>query len=356
MKDGHYMKCASLVFLTLQNVVVVLMSRYVRSRPGDMFIASTAVTMSEVVKFIVCVGLVWLVEEKGSIRGFFSNIHTNLLTDWRDNLLIGVPGVIYAVQNNLVYIAVSHLNPSVFQVTYQMKVFTTVIFFRLILHRVLTFKHWIALSLLFVGVITAQIDPQNIAKTPVAGEPDQIPIYGFICVFVACFLSGFSGVFFELMLKSTQKTIVLRNIQLSIYGIVASIAQAFIQENKVIVEHGFFFGYDMSVWFVILLQSLGGLLVAAAVRYADNVLKTFATSVAIVLTLVASVLIFNTPLTIHLVLGNILVIGATAMYSMLPPPKQVAPIAPIIVDEDRRPLISNIDSATVRIPEKPTDS
>ncbi|VDL60640.1 unnamed protein product [Hymenolepis diminuta] len=354
------MKCASLVFLTLQNVVVVLMSRYVRSRPGDMFIASTAVTMSEVVKFIVCVGLVWLVEEKGSIRGFFSNIHTNLLTDWRDNLLIGVPGVIYAVQNNLVYIAVSHLNPSVFQCAFgglkDMAIFTTVIFFRLILHRVLTFKHWIALSLLFVGVITAQIDPQNIAKTPVAGEPDQIPIYGFICVFVACFLSGFSGVFFELMLKSTQKTIVLRNIQLSIYGIVASIAQAFIQENKVIVEHGFFFGYDMSVWFVILLQSLGGLLVAAAVRYADNVLKTFATSVAIVLTLVASVLIFNTPLTIHLVLGNILVIGATAMYSMLPPPKQVAPIAPIIVDEDRRPLISNIDSATVRIPEKPTDS
>uniref|UniRef100_A0A158QH25 UDP-galactose translocator n=1 Tax=Rodentolepis nana TaxID=102285 RepID=A0A158QH25_RODNA len=354
---GHlrFLRYASLVFLTLQNVVVVLMSRYVRSQPGDMFIASTAVAMSEIVKFVVCLGLVWFMEEKGSIRGFLSNIRRNLLSDWRDNLLIGVPGVIYAIQNNLIYVAVSHLNPSVFQVTYQLKVFTTVIFFRLILHRVLTSKHWIALSLLFVGVIVAQVDPQNATVSSVNSRPDQSPVYGFICVIVACFLSGFSGVFFELVLKSTQKTIVLRNIQLSIYGIVASTAQAFIQEKSVIVEHGFFFGYNKYVWFVILLQSLGGLLVAAVVRYADNILKTFATSVAIVLTLVASVLLFNTALTMHLAFGNILVIGATVMYGMLPPPRQVAPIAPILVEEDRRPLITNDDSVVITIPEKPTD-
>lgn len=111
------MKYISLVFLTVQNVCVVLVSRYVRSRPGDMFIASTAVTMSEVVKFIVCLCLVWFVEEKGSIRGFASNIRTNLLSDWKDNMLIGIPGVIYAIQNNLLYVAVSHLNPSIFQVS-----------------------------------------------------------------------------------------------------------------------------------------------------------------------------------------------------------------------------------------------
>ncbi|KAM7541311.1 hypothetical protein Aperf_G00000038833 [Anoplocephala perfoliata] len=352
IKDEKFVKGASLVFLTLQNVVVVLMTRYVRSRPGDMFIASTAVTMSEVVKLIICVGLVLFAEEGGSIRGFFSNIRTNLLTDWKDNLLIGVPGVIYAIQNNLVYIAVSHLNPSIFQVTYQLKVFTTVLFFRIILHRVLTSKHCIALSLLFMGVVIAQVDPTNSPKSSNAGEPEQNPFLGFLCVLVASILSGFSGVFFELVLKSTKKTIILRNIQLSIYGIVASIIQAFIQEKTLILEQGFLFGYDRYVWIVILLQSLGGLLVAAAMRYADNILKTFATSVAIVLTLVASVMLFDTPLTIHLVIGNVLVIGATAMYGMLNPPKALKPLSPIL-EEDRRPLVDSSPAVSVKLPEEP---
>ncbi|KAH9287139.1 UDP-galactose translocator [Echinococcus granulosus] len=329
--NGKLMKYGSLAFLTLQNVLLVLLSRYVRARPGDMFISSTAVTMSEAVKLVVCVGLVWLVEEGGSVRGFASNLHTNLFCDWRDNLLICVPGVMYAIQNNLIYLAVSHLNPSVFQVTYQLKVFTTVLFFRVLLHRVLTSKHWIALSLLFVGVVTAQVDPGNSAKTLEGLE--QKPFFGLICVITACVLSGFSGVFFELVLKSTQKTIVMRNIQLAFCGIFASLAQAYFQEREVIFNHGFLFGYDGYVWAVILVQSVGGLLVAAVVRYADNILKTFATSVAIVLTLVASVLLFGTPLTVHLVVGNLLVIAATVLYGILPPPASLKSIG---VEEERR--------------------
>ncbi|KAL5111712.1 hypothetical protein TcWFU_003143 [Taenia crassiceps] len=329
--NGNLMKYGSLAFLTLQNVVLVLLSRYVRARPGDMFISSTAVTMSEVVKLAVCVLLVWLVEEGGSVRGFASNLHANLLIDWRDNLLICVPGTMYAVQNNLIYLAVSHLNASVFQVTYQLKVFTTVLFFRILLHRVLTPKHWIALSLLFVGVVTAQVDPGNSVKTQDGLE--QKPFFGLICVITACVFSGFSGVFFELVLKSTQKTIVMRNIQLSVCGILASLAQAYLQEWEVILNHGFLLGYDGYVWVVILVQSLGGLLVAAVVRYADNILKTFATSVAIALTLVASVLLFGTPLSVHLVVGNVLVITATVLYGFLPPPASVKPIGE---EEERR--------------------
>ncbi|VDM35028.1 unnamed protein product [Hydatigera taeniaeformis] len=340
------MKYGSLTFLTLQNVVLVLLSRFVRARPGDMFIPSTAVTMSEAVKLVVCMVLVWVIEEGGSARGFASNLHANLFVDWRDNLLICVPGVMYAIQNNLIYFGVSHLNPSVFQVTCQLKVFTTVLFFRVLLHRVLTPNHWIALSLLFFGVVTAQIDPSNNAKTLEGLE--QRPLFGLICVVTACVLSGFSGVFFELVLKSTQKTIVMRNIQLSICGIFASLAQAYLQDREVISIHGFLFGYDGYVWTVILVQSLGGLLVAAVVRYADNILKTFATSVAIVLTLVASVLLFGTPLTVHLLVGNVMVITATVFYGILPPPASVKSI-----DKEERRRGDVIGGAlTVVIPER----
>ena len=152
-------------------------------------------------------------------------------------------------------------------------------------------------------------------------------VFGQVCVFIACVLSGFSGVFFEALLKSTSKTVVIRNIQLSFYGIITGIIQAFVQDQKIIYTHGFFFGYDAWVWTVILIQALGGLIVAAVVRYADNILKTFATSVAIVLTLITSVLIFHTPLTVQLGIGNILVVVATVMYGLLPPPATVRPVA-----------------------------
>lgn len=46
--------------------------------------------------------------------------------------------------------------------------------------------------------------------------------------------------------------------------------------------------YNYAVWMAVLLNSLGGLVVAMVVKYADNVIKGFATSVSIVLTSLVS--------------------------------------------------------------------
>ncbi|VDL95653.1 unnamed protein product [Schistocephalus solidus] len=80
-----------------------------------MFISSTAVAMSELVKLLVCI-IVILAQEGFSLRGFIVNLHVNIISDFRDNILIGVPGILYAVQNNLLFLSVSHINASVFQV------------------------------------------------------------------------------------------------------------------------------------------------------------------------------------------------------------------------------------------------
>ncbi|VDN10350.1 unnamed protein product [Dibothriocephalus latus] len=301
------MKRAALVLLTLQNVSTVLLSRYIRSRPGDMFISSTAVAMSELVKLLVCL-IVILVQEGFSLRGFISNLRVNIFSDCRDNLLIGVPGILYAVQNNLLFLSVSHLNASVFQVTYQLKLFTTAIFFRILMKKILTLKHWGTLVLLFIGVVLAQADSASQRSHSATNSV------------VACTLSGFAGVFFELVLKSTKKTIIVRNIQLSVYGIATSLISVFIQDKVLVTERGFFFGYDGLVWLVIFIQSLGGLLVAAVVCYADNILKNFSTSVAIIMTLLLSVVFLHHSVTWFLVAGNIFVIGSTVLYNMLPPP------------------------------------
>ena len=55
-----------------------------------------------------------------------------------------------------------------------------------------------------------------------------------------------------------------------------------------IEEKGFFYGYDLFVWYLVALNACGGLIVAVVVKYADNILKGFACSMAIIITCILS--------------------------------------------------------------------
>lgn len=79
--------------------------------------------------------------------------------------------------------------------------------------------------------------------------------------------------------------------------------------------------YDWFVWYLVILQATGGLLVAMVVKYADNILKGFATSLAIVVACVASILFFDFQLSLQFSLGTMLVISSIFLYGYQPPTK-----------------------------------
>lgn len=83
-------------------------------------------------------------------------------------------------------------------------------------------------------------------------------------------------------------------------------------------KNGFFHGYDWAVWCAVILQSVGGLLVAVVVKYADNILKGFATSAAIVLSCIVSIYFFAFQLSIQFIVGATLVIVSVYMYGKFP--------------------------------------
>ena len=60
-----------------------------------------------------------------------------------------------------------------------------------------------------------------------------------------------------------------------------------------IMKDGFFRGYNSIVWAVIILQAGGGIVVAIVVKYADNVLKGFATSISVVLSCIVASFLFH---------------------------------------------------------------
>jgi UDP-sugar transporter A1/2/3 len=184
-----------------------------------------------------------------------------------------------------------------------------------LLKRSLHLNQWISLLILFIGVAIIQI--QNVKLTNKDGD-NKNAVFGLVCVVSACGLSGLASVYFEKILKNSPVSIWIRNIQLGIFGTFFALLTAFISDGKTIQEKGFFYGYNYVVWTSIFVQSFGGLLVAIVIKYADNILKGFATSIAILVSCVASVYLFNSEINYIFSLGTLLVVASTLLYSYTP--------------------------------------
>jgi UDP-sugar transporter A1/2/3 len=64
-------------------------------------------------------------------------------------------------------------------------------------------------------------------------------------------------------------------------------------DGKKVSSEGIFQGYNYMVWTIVFLSALGGLLIAAVITYADNIIKGFAMSLSIVLSTLISFLVLN---------------------------------------------------------------
>ena len=79
-----------------------------------MYITTTAVVFSESLKTLICLGVIFY--QKKNPADFFSYLYESLLVNWKDTLMLSVPSIVYMIQNNLQYVAVSNLEAAVFQV------------------------------------------------------------------------------------------------------------------------------------------------------------------------------------------------------------------------------------------------
>lgn len=188
-----------------------------------------------------------------------------------------------------------------------------------ILKRTLLKTQWSSLVTLIIGVVLVQL-AQSDDSTKVSSGVEQNRFLGFSAALFACMLSGFAGVYFEKILKGSDVTVWMRNVQLSLCSIPFGLLTCFISDGDIIKKQGFFFGYDGFIRYLIVLQAGGGLLVAVVVKYADNILKGFATSLAIVISCVASIYLFNFNLTLQFTIGAILVIFSIFLYGYTPKP------------------------------------
>ncbi|CAM1323041.1 SLC35A2 (predicted) [Pycnogonum litorale] len=326
VKSGHnsLFKYVSLLTLTVQNAAMALTMRHARTQSGDMFLASTAVIVTEIIKLICCTIVIFLNEER-SLSKAFSVVRQHTVGNCMDTLKVAVPSMIYYIQNNLLYVGVSHLDAATFQVTYQLKILTTAILSVIMLKKKLFSHQWISLVFLFGGVSLVQLLQINSGKMDNTATKQQ-PIIGLSAVIVACCLSGFAGVYFEKILKGSSVSVWIRNVQLSVIAIPFGLVGLLVSDFETVRDKGFFFGYNSLTWSIIMLQAMGGLLVAVVVKYSDNILKGFATSLAIIVSCVISIYLFDFQLSFQFVSGTSLVMVATFLYSYQRPAANATPL------------------------------
>ncbi|KAI0990453.1 hypothetical protein GJ496_001486 [Pomphorhynchus laevis] len=250
----------------------------------------------------------------GSCQGnYLFNFCTIRFAESPDSLLFLKLPLLYTIQNNLLFIALSNLNAVVYQMTYQFKILTTAMFTVLLLKRKLNRRKWISLVVLMIGVCCIQLN-----EVTTASKLNQTTnsLTGLLCVMIANFTSGFSGVYFEKMLKSNVSSIWMQNLFLACFSAAFGLMNCMIFDYREIAVFGFFRGYNYIVCLVILLQALGGLIVAVVIKYTDNIAKAFASSLSIIISAVVSYLLLNDlTLSLFFFVGSVLVLASTFYYN-----------------------------------------
>ncbi|KAJ1609461.1 nucleotide-sugar transporter [Cryptosporidium canis] len=315
-ESNEYMKYVALACLIIQTVAVIFfmrVSRIKKSEDDRLYFNSCAVVMSELLK-LICSLLIILYCNNFSISEFTKTLKFEVFNSIKSNILVGVPGLLYVVQNNLLFIALSNLSGAVYHVTYQLKILATAILSVLIMNKQLSKVRWLSLLLLTTGAVLVQTGKSGESGSGTGANDNFL---GVCSVLLACFTSGLAGVFLEKLLKDSKTSIWGRNVQLALYGTVFGLIGCFTgKEGLEIAQYGFFHGFNSLVWLVIFLQAVGGIIVAAVLKYADNILKCFGNSLSIIMSCILSWYLGDYSITGHFFVGSVLVIWSIFIYGL----------------------------------------
>ncbi|CAJ0585076.1 unnamed protein product, partial [Mesorhabditis spiculigera] len=312
-------KCYVIASMTVLWTGYTISVRYTRSTtiPEDLYASTTVVLCAEFIKTVITLAMIFR-EGNLSVSKFGTTLQKHYFGQPWELAKMSVPSVVYALQNNLDFVALSNLDAGVYQVTTQLKVVTTALFMMAFLGRKFSGKRWVAIFLLFVGVAFVQLDTIQQKSVVKAGNVENYFV-GIIAVLSTCFTAGFAGVYYEKMLKDGGSTpFWIRNLQMYSCGVIVT-ALGCLNEHGAIREKGFFYGYDEKVFIIVGLLSVGGIYISLVMKHLDNLYKSFASAVSVIFVVILSLFVFEgVYIGAYFVLGTAMVCFAILMYNSVP--------------------------------------
>jgi UDP-sugar transporter A1/2/3 len=305
-----------LILLAVQNCSKNLLMRYVM-KDSPAFLTSAAVLGSECIKLACSVCYILLIEKKS-----LASIFYYLKEDRRNTLLLAVPASAYNFQMSMEYVALANLNAAMFSVLVQSKLLFTATFAAVFLRKRLKYIQVISLVLLTAGVMLCNLSKMLNSSDSVLF--DAKTLRGITATLSIAVSSGFASVYTEKVIKGqgAKRTVsdkdfglAYTQVQLALMSILAIGVYALFSDFKVIVQYGLFHNFTPSAFLSVANSALGGLIVASVLKYADSVLKGYATAISVIFTGVLSMLLFGTQLNTIYFMGIINVVTAVLLYN-----------------------------------------
>ncbi|KAK4483514.1 hypothetical protein RD792_010711 [Penstemon davidsonii] len=329
-----YVVASVLTILTSSQGILTTLSQ---SNGGYKYDYATVPFLAEVFKLVVSCVMLW--------REYQKSPPPKMTTEWKSVRLYPIPSIIYLIHNNVQFATLTYVDTSTYQIMGNLKIVTTAILFRLFLKRKLSTLQWMAIVLLAIGTTTSQVKGCGEAS---CDSVFSSPIQGYMLE--AC------NAYLYITLK--EHFLTFR------FGSLFNMARLILDDFRSGFEKGPWWqrllnGYNITTWMVVLNLGSTGLLVSWLMKYADNIVKVsltsmliltvsrletvYSTSMAMLLTMVLSVFLFNFKPTLQLFLGIFVCMMSLHMYFAppsalvdLPLTTKTAPESIVEVSVDRK--------------------
>lgn len=220
----------------------------------------------------------------------------------RNNVLLAVPALLYAINNYLKFIMQLYFNPATVKMLSNLKVLVIAVLLKFIMKRRFSIIQWEALALLLIGISINQLRSIPEGTTSLA-LPVTTIAYIYTLIFVT--VPSMASVFNEYALKSQYDTsIYLQNLFLYGYGAIFNfLAILGIAIFKGPSSLDILEGHSKATMLLIVNNAAQGILSSFFFKYADTILKKYSSTVATIFTGIASALLFGHTLTVNFLLG-----------------------------------------------------
>lgn len=330
------MRMLVLVILCLQNSIFTVLRRYSQGVLREVYSKHEVLLVGEVIKIVFSA---WMISQNLPDD---TGLKTRLKYLVETSRKMAVLAMIYGAMNILSFVSLRNIGAGMFTIFAQCKILTTATCSAIILKRSYSWARWRALISLMMGVL--------LFSEPIWGNPANrqanaggSALVGTAAVLIEVTLSGFASIYFEKVIKTDplQLGIWERNFQLALGSFPVYLMFIFAEMGG---EAGVFGGWSFVAFLLSLLGAGGGLLVALSIKYGDSILKTLATTGAIILSSVLDHYLLGGPLTPVMMIAGVQVILAICNYTFdATPVEALQPEKPVVMMDANEKLLDDGD-------------
>ncbi|XP_058073398.1 CMP-sialic acid transporter 2-like isoform X2 [Magnolia sinica] len=332
----------ALTLLTSSQAILIVWSKRAGKYDYSVTTANFSVEALKCALSLAALGRIW--KNEGVTED------NRLYTSLDEVIVYPIPAALYLVKNLLQYYIFAYVDAPGYQILKNLNIISTGVLYRIILKKkswhpfspspacgllplsacscilfllslspnfslslplsTLSEIQWAAFILLCMGCTTAQLNSSS-------DHVLQTPFQGLMMAIIMALLSGFAGVYTEAIIKKRpSRNINVQNFWLYVFGMAFNAVAIFIQDFDAVMNKGFFHGYSLITTCMILNHALSGIAVSMVMKYADNIVKVYSTSVAMLLTAVVSVFLFGFHLSLAFFLGSTVVSVSIYLHSI----------------------------------------